>query len=257
MRDIEAAIEEIKQGRMIIVVDDESRENEGDVVCAADFITPEKINFMISQCKGLVCVPLTEESADRLNIRPMVADNEDPRKTAFTVSIDAAGRHGVTTGISAADRAVTAKLLASPGSTAADFVRPGHVFPLIARPGGVLRRAGHTEAAVDLTVYAGLRPAAVICEVIKPDGAMARLADLRVFAAEHQLNIYTIQDLIRYSMRRELLVEQTTAVPLPTKFGVFQAIGFREKISGHEHMALLKGDLADGEIFWCGCIPNV
>ncbi|GBR77525.1 3,4-dihydroxy-2-butanone 4-phosphate synthase [Candidatus Termititenax dinenymphae] len=245
--DIEHAITEIRQGRMIIVVDDESRENEGDVVCAADFITPEKINFMISQCKGLVCAPITEETALRLNIPPMVCNNEDPKKTAFTVTIDAANKHGVTTGISAADRAVTVKLLTDPKITAADFNRPGHIFPLIARAGGVLRRAGHTEASVDLAVYAGLNPAAVICEIIKPDGTMARLDDLRVFAKEHSLNIYTVQDLIRYSTGKNILVERTEDVQMPTKFGIFKAVGFREKNSGQEHIALIKGDIADGE----------
>ncbi|GBR75881.1 3,4-dihydroxy-2-butanone 4-phosphate synthase [Candidatus Termititenax persephonae] len=247
MGSIEQAIEEIKQGRLIIVVDDEGRENEGDVVCAADFITPAKINFMISQCRGLVCAPVTGGTAARLNIQPMVQNNEDPKGTAFTVSVDAASRHGVTTGISAADRAVTAKLLADPRATAADFQRPGHVFPLIARPGGVLRRAGHTEAAVDLAVYAGLQPAAVICEIIKPDGTMARLDDLKIFAQEHGLNIYTVQDLIRYSLRQNILIERTEEVQLPTKFGIFRAVGFREKNSGHEHLAILKGSIGGGE----------
>ncbi|MDR1998317.1 MAG: bifunctional 3,4-dihydroxy-2-butanone-4-phosphate synthase/GTP cyclohydrolase II [Candidatus Margulisbacteria bacterium] len=243
---IEQAIAEIKQGRLIIVVDDDSRENEGDVVCAADFITPEKINFMISQCKGLVCAPITEERAAQLNIPLMVRHNEDPKKTAFTVSIDAAPEHGVTTGISAADRAATVRLLTAPSARAADFHRPGHVFPLIARAGGVLRRAGHTEAAIDLAVYAGLNPVGVICEVIKPDGTMARLPDLEIFAREHQLNIYAVRDLIRYSLSRNMLVEQTAEVRLPTRFGVFQAVGFREKNSGNEHIALLKGDISSG-----------
>ncbi|MDR2432070.1 MAG: bifunctional 3,4-dihydroxy-2-butanone-4-phosphate synthase/GTP cyclohydrolase II [Candidatus Margulisbacteria bacterium] len=244
---IEQAIAEIKEGRLIIVVDDESRENEGDVVCAAQFITPEKINFMISQCKGLVCAPLTQERAAELNIPPMVRNNEDPKKTAFAVSIDASAAHGVTTGISAADRAITARLLADPGAVSADFNRPGHIFPLIARPGGILRRAGHTEAAVDLAVYAGLNPAAVICEITNPDGTMARLPDLQKFAAEHRLNIYTVQDLIQYSLKQNLLIEQTEEVQLPTKFGVFKAVGFREKNSGNEHIALIKGDISSGE----------
>jgi len=243
---IEQAIAEIQQGKLIIVVDDEGRENEGDIICAADFITPEKINFMISQCKGLVCVPLTEDLARRLGIVPMVDNNEDPKKTAFTVSVDAAGKHGVTTGISAADRAITAQLLTRPDITAADFNRPGHIFPLIARPGGILCRAGHTEAAVELTAYAGLNPVAVICEIIKPDGAMARLPDLQKFAQEHKLNIYTVQDLIRYSLQRNSLIEQTEEVQLPTKFGVFRAVGFREKKSANEHIALIKGDISSG-----------
>ncbi|MDR1453582.1 MAG: bifunctional 3,4-dihydroxy-2-butanone-4-phosphate synthase/GTP cyclohydrolase II [Candidatus Margulisbacteria bacterium] len=248
MNKIEQAIAEIQQGKMIIVVDDEARENEGDVVCAADFITPEKINFMISQCKGLVCAPITAETAARLHIQPMVQNNEDPKKTAFTVSVDAAGKHGVTTGISAADRAVTARLLADPQAAAADFTRPGHVFPLIAKAGGVLRRAGHTEAAVDLALYAGLSPAAVICEIIKPDGTMARLDDLRVFAAEQQLNIYTVRDLIAYSLSRNILIERTEEVHLPTARGIFKAVGFREKNSGHEHIALLKGDIGGEDV---------
>ncbi|MDR1324274.1 MAG: bifunctional 3,4-dihydroxy-2-butanone-4-phosphate synthase/GTP cyclohydrolase II [Candidatus Margulisbacteria bacterium] len=248
MSKIEQAIAEIKQGKMIIVVDDETRENEGDVVCAADFITPEKINFMISQCKGLVCAPITAETAARLYIQPMVQNNEDPKKTAFTVSVDAAAKHGVTTGISAADRAVTARLLVDPQATAADFNRPGHIFPLIAKPGGVLRRVGHTEAAIDLALYAGLSPAAVICEIIKPDGTMARLDDLRVFAAEQQLNIYTVRDLIEYSLRQNILVERTEEVQLPTTHGVFKAVGFREKNSGHEHLALLKGEVGGEDV---------
>jgi len=247
MKPIEEAIAEIKQGRMIIMVDDEARENEGDIICAADFITAEKINFMISQCKGLVCVPLTEERARQLNIQPMINNNEDPKKTAFTVSIDAVAKHGVTTGISAADRAVTTQLLTRPDTTAADFTRPGHIFPLIAKPGGVLRRAGHTEAAVDLAVYAGLSPVAVICEIIKPDGTMARLPDLQAFAKEQQLNIYTVKDLISYSLKRNALIEQTEEIQLPTKFGLFKAVGFREKNSGNEHIALIKGDIADGK----------
>ena len=248
MSKIEQAIAEIRQGKLIIVVDDEARENEGDVVCAADFITPEKINFLISQCKGLVCAPITMETAARLNIQPMVQNNEDPKKTAFTVSVDAAGKHGVTTGISAADRAVTAKLLADPQAAAADFNRPGHIFPLIARTGGVLRRAGHTEAAVDLALYAGLSPAAVICEIIKPDGTMARLDDLCAFAAEHQLNIYTVRDLIEYSLSRNILIERTEEVQLPTAHGVFKAVGFREKNSGQEHLALIKGDIGGEDV---------
>jgi 3,4-dihydroxy 2-butanone 4-phosphate synthase/GTP cyclohydrolase II len=194
----------------------------------------------------LVCAPLTEEIARRLNIYPMVDQNEDPKKTAFTVSIDAAAKHGVTTGISAADRAVTVSLLTGARTAAADFTRPGHVFPLIARPGGVLRRAGHTEAAVDLAVYAGLNPVAVICEIIKPDGTMARLPDLQKFAAAHGLNIYTVKDLINYSLQRKALVERTAEVQLPTRHGLFRAVGFREKNSGNEHIALIKGDLADG-----------
>jgi 3,4-dihydroxy 2-butanone 4-phosphate synthase/GTP cyclohydrolase II len=248
MSKIEQAVAEIKQGKMIIVIDDEARENEGDVVCAADFITPEKVNFMISQCKGLVCAPITAETAARLNIQPMVQNNEDPKKTAFTVTVDATGQHGVTTGISAADRAITVRLLADPQAAAADFNRPGHIFPLIAKPGGVLRRAGHTEAAIDLTLYAGLSPAAVICEIIKPDGTMARLDDLRVFAAERQLNIYTVRDLIEYSLRQNILVERTEEVQLPTARGVFKAVGFREKNSGHEHLALLKGEVSGEDV---------
>ena len=244
---IEQAILEIQQGKMIIMIDDESRENEGDVICAADFITPEKINFMISQCKGLVCVPLTESIARRLNIAPMVDNNEDPKKTAFTVSIDAVSKHGVTTGISAADRALTAKLLTSPDTVPEDFSRPGHIFPLIAKQGGVLCRAGHTEAAIELTGYAGLNPVAVICEIIKPDGTMARLPDLEKFAQEHNLNIYTVRDLIQYSLQKNILVEQTEEVLLPTKFGVFKAVGFREKNSGNEHIALIKGDISSGQ----------
>ncbi len=244
---IEQAIQEIRAGKMIIVVDDEDRENEGDIVCAAEKITPDIVNFMISHAKGLVCVPIDEALGRKLNIQPMVEKNEDAKNTAFTVSVDASPEYGITTGISASERAKTIQIMLEPKSVSADLRRPGHIFPLIARDGGVLRRAGHTEAAVDLASLAGLKPAGVICEIIKPDGEMARMPDLKIFAKAHGLNIYTIQDLIQYRFHNTLLVKKTADVKLPTKFGNFTAIGFEEIATGVQHFAAIKGDLGAGE----------
>jgi 3,4-dihydroxy 2-butanone 4-phosphate synthase/GTP cyclohydrolase II len=237
---IEDVLEELRQGRPIVVVDDENRENEGDLVAAAEKITPEIINFMISYGRGLVCLPLTEERADELDLKPMVTDNKDPMKTAFTISIDA--REGTTTGISAYERALTIKKAIDPNSTPADFNRPGHVFPLRAKKGGVLRRAGHTEAAVDLARLAGLYPAGVICEIIKDDGTMARLPDLIEFTRKHGLKLCTIADLIRFRLRTEKLVRKVAEVHLPTKHGDFTLKAYKEEISNVLHLAIVKGE---------------
>ena len=224
MKKIEQAIAEIKAGKMIIVVDDENRENEGDLFFAAEFVDKEKINFMIKYCRGLVCMPITAEMSERLNIRSMVTKNEDPKGTAFTVSVDAAVKFGITTGISAADRAKTIEVILQDNSRSEDINRPGHIFPLIAKEGGVLKRAGHTEAAIDFSRLAGLKPAGVICEIIKDNGEMARMADLEIFAKEHGLNIYTIKDLITYRIKLESLIEKTGEV------GVVDALTWREKV---------------------------
>jgi 3,4-dihydroxy 2-butanone 4-phosphate synthase/GTP cyclohydrolase II len=241
---IEEALGDIAQGKMIVVVDDEDRENEGDLVIAAEKVTPEAINFMAAYARGLVCVPLTEDQARRLGLCLMVDENTDRHCTAFTVSVDAA--EGTTTGISAAERALTAKLLSDPTSSSKDFRRPGHIFPLIARNGGVLKRAGHTEAAVDFARLAGLRPAGVICEVMNEDGTMARLNDLAVFAKRHGLKIVSIADLIRYRHRRDRLVERVSTVQLPTEYGNFVAHAYRfilDEAGDHLHIVLVKGDI--------------
>jgi 3,4-dihydroxy 2-butanone 4-phosphate synthase/GTP cyclohydrolase II len=239
---VEEALAAIRQGRMVIVVDDEDRENEGDLVMAAQFATPEAINFMIKEARGLLCVPLPKGRADRLGLRPMVEPPRDHHETAFTVSVDA--REGITTGISAPDRARTVRLLADPRAGPEDFVSPGHVFPLVAREGGVLRRAGHTEAAVDLCRLAGLEPVGVICEIMNEDGTMARLPDLKRFAEEHGLPILTIADLIAYRKAREKLVERVAEADLPTKWGYFRIVTYRDLLSGQEHVALVKGEVA-------------
>ena len=239
---VDQAVEAIRKGRMVVVVDDEDRENEGDLVMSAQFATPEAINFMIKEARGLLCVPLPREWAERLGLRPMVEPPRDSHETAFTVSVDA--REGITTGISAYDRAHTIKLLSDPASRPEDFVSPGHVFPLVAREGGVLRRAGHTEAAVDLCRLAGLTPVGVICEIMNEDGTMARLPDLERFAEEHGLPILTIADLIAYRKAREKLVERVAEADLPTKWGHFRIVTYRDLLSGQEHVALVKGEVA-------------
>jgi 3,4-dihydroxy 2-butanone 4-phosphate synthase/GTP cyclohydrolase II len=238
---IEDAIEELKQGKVIIVVDDEDRENEGDFVVAAEKVTPETINFMITNGRGLVCMPCSSERLDELKIHPMVSDNTSEQGTAFTVSIGAKGK--ITTGISAKDRAVTIQTVIDPSSRPEDISRPGHVFPLRARPGGVLERAGHTEASVDLAKLAGLFPAGVICEIINDDGTMARLPQLREVAKKHNLKLVSVADLIKYRRRHEKLVERIAEVTLPTKFGEFKAIGYRGALDGKEYFALVKGDV--------------
>ncbi|KGX87175.1 bifunctional 3,4-dihydroxy-2-butanone-4-phosphate synthase/GTP cyclohydrolase II [Pontibacillus litoralis] len=237
---IEEALDDLKKGRVIIVCDDEDRENEGDLVALAEHTTPEVINFMITQGKGLVCAPISQEIADRLELMPMVERNTDPHGTAFTVSIDHASS---TTGISAAERATTVRELLNSNAEPSDFKRPGHIFPLVAKEGGVLRRAGHTEAAVDLALLAGSKPAGVICEMIKEDGTMARVPDLQVLAEQFDLKMITIQDLIQYRNREDKLVQQEVAIKLPTEYGDFKAYGYSNVVDGKEHVALVKGDI--------------
>jgi 3,4-dihydroxy 2-butanone 4-phosphate synthase/GTP cyclohydrolase II len=232
---------EIKAGRMAILVDDEDRENEGDLVFAAEFVTPEKINFMAKHGRGLICMPITEAHARRLNLGPMVAKNRSVHGTNFTVSIEAA--HGVTTGISAADRAHTIRVAASPAAKADDIVQPGHVFPLIAQPGGVLARAGHTEACCDLAQLAGLHPAAVLCEIMRDDGAMARLPDLLEFGERHGLKVGTIADLIQFRSRTESLIKRVTEREIETAYGRFRLVAYLEKLSGEMHLTLVRGQI--------------
>ncbi|KMS70995.1 3,4-dihydroxy-2-butanone 4-phosphate synthase [Streptomyces viridochromogenes] len=270
---IEQAIADIAAGRPVVVVDDEDRENEGDLVIAAEHATPEIVAFMMSECRGLVCAPMEPEELERLGLPQMVQDNTESMKTAFTVSVDASGAHGVTTGISASDRATTLQLLASGNAEASDFVRPGHIFPLRARPGGVLVRNGHTEAAVDLARLAGLRPAGAIVEIAGEDGEMLRLPELIPFARKHGLTIVSIEDLIAYRRdaerpkpaqqepvpagQRPVLAEQRlpaqptvrreAEVHLPTAHGAFTAYGYRTTTDGVEHVALVHGEIGDGE----------
>ena len=243
---IERAVADIAAGRPVVVVDDENRENEGDVIVAAEKITPEIVAFMMNECRGLICVPMEGPELDRLELPQMVEANTESMRTAFTVSVDAGAAHGVTTGISAADRATTIRLLAEPSSVAGDFVRPGHVFPLRARPGGVLVRPGHTEAGVDLARLAGLRPAAAIVEIAREDGTMARLPELVPFARKHGLAIISIEDLIAYRRSAEPTVRREADTALPTAFGDFHAYGYRSVSDGVEHIALVAGDLGDG-----------
>ena len=238
---IEEALEEIKAGRMVVVVDDEDRENEGDLTMAAQFVTSEAVNFMALHGRGLICLSITPERAEQLHLQPMTRNNESRFGTAFTVSVEA--REGVTTGISAADRARTIQVAIDPRSQPDDLVQPGHVFPLIARPGGVLARAGQTEAAVDLARLAGLNPAGVICEVMNDDGTMARVPDLAVYCARHDLKMVTVAELIRYRRRTEKLVRQVAVVQLPTQRGDFTAYGYESLLDGEQHLALVKGDV--------------
>ena len=235
-------VAEIRDGRIVILVDDEDRENEGDLVFAADFVTPEKINFLATHGRGLICMPLTEEHAARLGLKPMVAENRSRHGTNFTVSIEAA--EGIATGISAHDRALTIRVAASAGATASDIVQPGHVFPLIAAKGGVLVRAGHTEACCDLARLAGLTPAAVLCEIMREDGTMARLPDLIEFAAGHGLKIGTIADLIHYRSANESLVQRIAERDVQTFWGRFRLVSYRDLALGSIHMALVLGKLA-------------
>jgi len=242
---IEDAIEDIRDGKFVVVVDAADRENEGDLTIAAQFATPEAINFMATHARGLICLCLTPERCDELGLRPMAENNEAPLQTAFTVSIEA--REGVTTGISAPDRSRTIQTAIDQQRGAADLVHPGHVFPLRARPGGVLERTGQTEAAVDLARLAGLIPAGVVCEVMKEDGTMARVHDLVEFCDRHDVKMITVADLIEYRRRTEKLVERTVSVRLPTAYGDFTAIAFREKLTGKHHVALVKGDVGAAE----------
>jgi 3,4-dihydroxy 2-butanone 4-phosphate synthase/GTP cyclohydrolase II len=244
---VERAIADIAAGRPVVVVDDENRENEGDLVIAAQQATPEIVAFMMTECRGLICVPMEEADLDRLDLPQMVVSNTESMQTAFTVSVDAGREHGVTTGISAADRAATIRLLASGDSVAGDFVRPGHVFPLRARAGGVLVRNGHTEAGVDLARLAGLRPAAAIVEIANEDGTMARLPQLVVFARKHGLAIISIEDLVAYRRSAEPTVRREAETQLPTAFGDFRAYGYRSSVDGVEHIALVAGEIGHGE----------
>ncbi|MEU9984759.1 bifunctional 3,4-dihydroxy-2-butanone-4-phosphate synthase/GTP cyclohydrolase II [Streptomyces sp. NPDC050856] len=244
---VEQAVRDIAAGRPVVVVDDEDRENEGDLVVAAEMATPEIVAFMMSECRGLICAPMEGDELDRLRLPQMVGDNTESMKTAFTISVDAGPRHGVTTGISAADRATTLQLLATGTAEPSDFVRPGHVFPLRAQPGGVLVRDGHTEAAVDLARLAGLRPAGAIVEIAGEDGVMLRLPELVPFARKHGLTIISIEDLIAYRRGSEPTVRREAEVRLPTAHGEFTAYGYRSTVDGVEHVALVHGDIADGE----------
>ena len=242
---IEDAAADIRDGRMIIIVDDEDRENEGDLTCAAEKITPEIINFMATYARGLICMPLTEERCDELHLTMQVADNTSFLGTAFTVSIEA--RKGVTTGISASDRATTILTAVDPQTRPQDLARPGHVFPLRARKGGVLVRPGQTEASVDMARIAGLYPAGVICEIMNPDGTMARLPELEAFAREHDLKMISVADLVRYRIRKETLVRRATETLMQTVYGRFRAIAFENVINGEVHLAMVMGDVTTPE----------
>ena len=238
---IDEAVAEIRDGRMIIIVDDEDRENEGDLVCAAEKITPEIINFMARHARGLICLPLTEERCDELHLTTQVADNTSYLGTAFTVSIDA--RRGISTGISAADRATTILVAVDPNSRPQDLARPGHIFPLRAKNGGVLVRPGQTEASVDVARIAGLYPAGVICEIMNEDGTMSRMPQLEEFAAQHNLKMISVADLVRYRMSKETLVRRVVETDLPTVYGQFRAIAYENVINGDVHLAMVMGEV--------------
>ncbi|QXM06817.1 bifunctional 3,4-dihydroxy-2-butanone-4-phosphate synthase/GTP cyclohydrolase II [Crassaminicella indica] len=241
---IEEAMDDVKNGKIIVIVDDEDRENEGDLFMAAEKVTPEAINFMAKYGRGLICMPVTKERLKELNMPQMVAHNTDNHQTAFTVSIDATD---TTTGISAFERAHTIKKVLDPSSKPDDFRKPGHIFPLAARSGGVLKRAGHTEAAVDLAKLSGLYPAGVICEIMNEDGTMARIPQLMEYVKKHNLKIITIADLITYRRKNEFLVEKITSANMPTKYGNFKIIGYQNKLNGEHHVALVKGNVKSGE----------
>src|SRR5687767_5828031 len=238
---IDEAVRDIRDGRLIIIIDDEDRENEGDLVCAAEKVTPGIINFMARHARGLICMPLTEERCDELHLTTQVADNTSYLGTAFTVSIDA--RKGITTGISAADRATTILCAVDPKSRPQDLARPGHIFPLRAKNGGVLVRPGQTEASVDIARIAGLTPAGVICEVMSEDGTMARLPQLRAFAERHELKVVSVADLIAYRSKTEVLVRRVAEADVPTPYGTFHAVAFENTINGDIHLALHKGPI--------------
>ncbi len=242
---VSEAIEEIRRGRFVVVVDAPDRENEGDLTIAAEFATPEAVNFMATHGRGVICVCLTEERSDELNLRPLASSTESRHGTAYTTPIDA--RDGITTGVSAADRAHTIRVAVDPAFGPHDLIEGGHILPLRAKPGGVLQRAGQTEAAVDLATLAGLKPAGVVCEVMNDDGTMARVPDLISYCEKHGLKLVTIADLIEYRRRTEKLVERMTSVRLPTDYGEFTAVAFREKLTGKHHVALVKGDVAGKE----------
>ena len=242
---VEEAIQELINGRPIIVADDEARENEGDLICSAEKITPEIINFMVSNCKGLVCLSMEEEQVEKIGLSQMVSNNTDVKGTAFTQSIDADPKYGVTTGISAADRAKTIQVAINSNTIPSDLRRPGHIFPLIAKKGGVLERAGHTEAVVDLMKLAGLHPSGVICEILNDDGTMARRDDLTIFAKKHNLKFITVAQIIAYRLQTERYVKREVCVELPTEFGDFKIYGYKNTLNGHEHVALVKDDNSD------------
>ncbi len=237
---VEQAIEDIRQGKMLVVVDDENRENEGDIIAAAETITPEQINFMAVYAKGLICTPMEGEYLDRLDITPMVANNSDNHETAFTVSVDA---YDTETGISAYERAHTIRMLIDPAAKPSSFRRPGHVFPLRSVPGGVLRRAGHTETTTDLAKLAGLKPAGLCCEIMADDGHMMRTPELLKFAEKHGLNIITVKDLIEYRKRTETLIRKVTEVDFPSKYGHFKLCSYESTLDGKCHLAVVKGDV--------------
>lgn len=238
---IDTLLDELRAGRMIVVTDDEDRENEGDLVMAAETATPEAVAFIVRHTSGIICQPMTPERLEALRLPQMVAENTESHRTAFTISVDY--RHDTTTGISAADRARTIRALVDPTARPEDFSRPGHIFPLRAVEGGVLRRAGHTEASVDLARAAGLAPAAIICEIVNDDGTMKRGAALRDFAQEHGLRIGSIADLIRWRLQRERTIERLATTEVPTEFGPFKAVAYRDLVGGHVHLALVRGDI--------------
>ena len=240
---IEQAIEDLKVGKFIVVADDEDRENEGDLVAAAEFITADKVNFMM-RAKGMICLALTPERVQQLDLPMMGAENSDALRTAYTVTVDAAARFGVTTGISASDQAATIRVMGDPHSVPADLRRPGHVHPLRAREGGVLQRVGHTEAAVDLMRFAGLQPAGVICEILNEDGATSKRPQLEAFASEHRLTFSTVAQLVAHRLRTERLVHRVAEARLPTEFGEFRIIGYRNDVDDHEHVALVLGEVS-------------
>jgi 3,4-dihydroxy 2-butanone 4-phosphate synthase / GTP cyclohydrolase II len=244
---IEQALADIAAGRMVVVADDEDRENEGDLICAAQLVTPETINFMIKRGGGLICLALTGARADQLALGPLSKENTDEHRTAFTVTVDAAPRFGITTGVSAQDRAKTIQVAVDPATIPADLRRPGHVLPLRARAGGVLQRVGHTEAAVDMARLAGLYPAGVICEILAEDGAAARRPELEKFATEHGLTFVTVAELVAYRLQRERLVHRVAEARLPTDFGAWRIVGYRNDVDDREHVALVFGEIGDGE----------
>ncbi|MFI5228701.1 MAG: bifunctional 3,4-dihydroxy-2-butanone-4-phosphate synthase/GTP cyclohydrolase II [Gemmatimonadales bacterium] len=244
---IEKAIAEVRAGRFVIVADDEDRENEGDLVCAAELVTAEMVNFMIKKAGGLICLALTGDRVDALGLAQMSETNPDEYRTAYTVSIDAASRHGVTTGISAQDRATTIRVAVDPASVPGDLRHGGHVFPLRARDGGVLQRVGHTEAAIDLARLAGLRAAGVVCEILNEDGTAARRPELELFAERHGITFVTVAQLVAHRLKSERLVHRIAEARLPTEHGTWTIIGYRNDVDPHEHVALVYGDVADGE----------
>ena len=240
LNSVEEAISDIKSGKLIIVVDDENRENEGDFICAAELASPDIINFMAKNGRGLICVPLTEKRSKKLNLNPMVSQSTDPMDTAFTISVDLKG-NGITSGISASDRSKTIRAIVNSKTKSTDLARPGHVFPLIAKEGGVLRRTGHTEAAIDFSRLAGFKPAGVICEIMKEDGSMARLDDLFKIAKKFNLKIVTIEDLVAYRMKHDSLISKIDGFVLNTKYGEFNLHAFQQNNNKQIHLALSKG----------------